>query len=131
MEVNREGIDRLLEKVTMTAKSAIKKSGEAVSATKLRVSINSDKTKIREIKEKLGELMYNAYNGEEADGGEVEELCRKIDELKEEIEGKEGEIAELKNRKRCPECGVNNEKDASFCKKCAAELADVDIEDEE
>lgn len=132
MEVNRESIDKILEKVTQTTKSAIKKSGEAVGLTKLRIAVNSDKTKVKELKLQIGELVYGAYSGEDADGTDVEEICRQIKELYDEIESKEKEIAEIKNLKRCAKCGTNNERDAAFCKKCAAELdeEEIDIKDD-
>lgn len=137
MEVKRENIDKILEMVTQTTKTAIKKSGEAVEITKIRLAINSDKAKIKELKLQVGELMYEAYSGNASSGDEIEELCQEIAELYSDIEEKEQNIAELKNLRRCPKCGVNNEIDAYFCKKCAAELkveenteeADVVIED--
>lgn len=136
MEVKRENIDKILEMVTQTTKTAIKKSGEAVELTKIRLAITADKAKIKELKLQLGELMYEAYSSNSGSGDEIEELCTEISELYSEIEIKEKSIAELKNLKRCPKCGANNEQDAHFCKKCAADLdeeenleADVVIEE--
>lgn len=139
MEVKRENIDKILEMVTQTTKNAIKKSGEAVEVTKIRLAINSDKSKIKELKLQVGELMYEAYSGNASSGDEIEELCQEISELYKEIERKEQAIAEIKNLRRCSKCGANNEIDAYFCKKCAAELktddasveADVVVEDTE
>lgn len=130
MEVNRESIDKILEKVTSTTKTAIKRSGEAYEITKLRILINTDKTKIKELKLQIGEIMYDAYSGVNSDGDEIETLCKAVDELYEEIEEKEVKIAELRNLKRCPMCGANNEKDSSFCKKCAADLSGEVAEEE-
>ena len=127
MEVKRENIDKILEVVTQTTKTAIKKSGEAVEITKIRLAINSDKAKIKELKLQVGELMYEAYNGNSSSGDEIEELLKEIGELYNEIETKEQQIAQLKNLTRCPKCGANNEQDAFFCKKCAAELKKEDI----
>ena len=122
MEVKRENIDKILEMVTQTTKTAIKKSSEAVEITKIRLSINSDKAKIKELKLQVGELMYEAYNGNSSSGDEIEEILNEISELYGEIENKEQQIAQLKNLARCPKCGANNEQDAHFCIKCAAEL---------
>ncbi len=126
MEVNRDSIDKILEKVTQTTKNAIKKSGEAVEMTKLRLAVNSDKTKIKDLKLQVGELVYSAYIGADAGGDTIEDICRQIKETYDEIEEKEKEIAQIRNLKRCPKCGVNNERDASFCKNCAAELDEDD-----
>ena len=92
MEVNRDSIDKILEKVTQTTKNAIKKSGEAVEMTKLRLAVNSDKTKIKDLKLQVGELVYSAYIGADAGGDPIEDICRQIKETYDEIEEKEKEI---------------------------------------
>lgn len=129
MEVNRESIDKILEKVTNTTKKAIKKSGDAYEIAKIRLSINSDKSKINELKQQIGELVYNAYSGKSSNGDDVEEACRAIDEINDEIKNKEEALAKIKNLIRCPKCGINNEKDASFCKNCSQELKKDEVYD--
>lgn len=129
MEVNRESIDKILGKFTKTTKEAIKKSGDAVGFTKLRLAVSNDKTKIKDLKTQIGELVYNAYIGSDAESEDIEKICSEIKDLNDEIERMENEIAQIRNLIRCSKCGTNNESSSAFCKKCGAELKCDEVEE--
>lgn len=97
MAMNKESFDKFLGKVTNATKKAVKKSEDVYESAKIKLSISSDKAKIDELKQKIGDLMYEAYLGNESNGEDIENLCKEIEEINKQIAEKEASIEELKN----------------------------------
>ena len=100
-----------------------KKTSETTSKiakeTKLKLKINDNKGKIKELYENIGKNIYENHLTEiENCEQKIEEDCKKIDELSAEIEEARKEILVLNNKKICPKCSSEIEKNASFCSKC-------------
>ena len=102
----------------------IKGEVEALRAEKNKVSkeigacmAHGEKEKAEELKKKVQE---NATRMEElsAEEKEVEEKCTKIDVLSDEIESNLKQCLELKDKRQCPSCFAEIEKDVKFCPKC-------------
>ena len=52
---------------------------------------------------------------------------KKIDELSKEIEVARKEILKLNNKRQCPKCYAEIEKEAVFCSKCGQKLENVEV----
>lgn len=101
-----------------------KKTTEATSKitkeTKLKLKINDNKNKISDLYEEIGKKVYEKHVRSEdiSIKEELQEECAKIDELSKEIEEARKEILILNNKRQCPKCYAEIEKDAMFCSKC-------------
>lgn len=110
-----------------------KKTSEATSKitkeTKLKLKINDNKNKIENLYEEIGKKVYEKHVREEniSIKEELEEECSKIDELSKEIETARKEILRLNNKRQCPQCYAEIEKEAVFCSKCGQKLENVEI----
>ena len=108
-----------------------KKTTEATSKitkeTKLKLKINENKNKISDIYEEIGKKVYEKHVREEniSIKEELQEECAKIDELSKEIEEARKEILQLNNKRQCPNCYAEIEKDAAFCSKCGHKLENI------
>ena len=110
-----------------------KKTSEATSKitkeTKLKIKINDNKNKISDIYEEIGKKVYEKHVREEniSIKEELQEECSKIDVLSKEIEIARKEILRLNNKRQCPECYAEIEKEAAFCSKCGQKLENVEV----
>ena len=110
-----------------------KKTSEATSKitkeTKLKLKINDNKNKIEDIYEQIGKKVYEKHVREEniSIKEELQEECSKIDELSKEIEVARKEILRLNNKRQCPKCYAEIEKEAAYCSKCGQKLENVEI----
>lgn len=110
-----------------------KKTSEATSKitkeTKLKIKINDSKNKISDIYEEIGKKVYEKHVREEniSIKEELQEECAKIDGLSKEIEEARKEILQLNNKRQCPSCYAELEKDAAFCSKCGQKLENVEV----
>ena len=101
-----------------------KKTSEATSKiakeTKLKMKINENKGKIKELYEEIGKKVYEKHVREEnvIIKEELAEECAKLDGLCKEIEEARKEILTLNQKKVCSNCYAEIEKEAQFCPKC-------------
>lgn len=110
-----------------------KKTSEATckitKEAKLKIKINDNKNKISDIYEEIGKKVYEKHVREEniSIKDELEEECSKIDELSKEIEVARKEILKLNNKRQCPKCYAEIDKEAAFCSKCGEKLENVEV----
>ncbi|MBZ4644849.1 MAG: hypothetical protein PWR27_279 [Petroclostridium sp.] len=117
-------LNEIRNKMTETAKSAIKKSNEIVEVTKLSISIGDAQSRIDKLLKDIGKIMYDAYKSGEIFSEEISTICLEIDEIADEINSMRQKIAQLKNVKVCPVCEKENESDASFCSRCGHKISE-------
>lgn len=98
------------------AKSAEQKINDCYDLAKLKRTKSKIESEISDAFEQLGEKYYDmAKSGEETDfSADIES----IDELKEELDNINIQIASAKNMKSCPVCAQLVDKDANFCSSC-------------
>lgn len=111
-------MEKLFSDLKQTVNSAVKKSGDLVELTKLKLAASDTKSAIQLNFTKLGEIAYFAAKGEDEPASEAEALVEAIDELKLTLAQQEKKIAELSNKKICPNCGKASHDDAAFCPAC-------------
>ncbi len=111
-------MEKFFSDLKNTVNTAVKKSGELVELTKLKVAIADTKNAIRSRYESLGEMAYLAAKGEENPATDAETLVAEIDELKDTLSEQEAKAAELSKKKICSLCGKAVAEDAAFCPSC-------------
>lgn len=95
-------------------------TGKIARETKLKMKINENKGKITDIYEEIGKKVYEKHVREENIDikADLEEECKKLDELSKEIEEARIEILKLNQKKLCSKCSAEIENGALFCPKC-------------
>lgn len=118
----------LFEDVVVNAKSAVtvvgKKAGQIVDISKLRITAADLNNEISKRFEALGRVTYDAQKTENASSELIAECVAAIDELYEQLDAVNEQIAALRKRIKCKECGYENAQDAVYCNKCGAKLGD-------
>lgn len=117
-----EFFNKLGKKASEAYKVTADKTGKLAKEAKLRMKMGELKSEINNIYEEIGKTIYENHVREEKKDitNELEEKCTKIDCLSDEIESILKECLELKDKRQCPNCYVEIEKDAKFCPECGA-----------
>ena len=121
-----EFFDMLGKKATMAYKVTADKTGKIAKETKLKFKIGDLRSKINELYEEIGKKVYEQHIREEdySIKDDLEELCTKIDVLSDEIDTCLNKCLELKDKKQCPKCFAEIEKECNFCPKCGEKQND-------
>ena len=118
----KKGVVQVKEKAEKITKDAVDGTKKVIDRTKYNYTVSELESRINDILAELGKKLYQEHeNGEDFDD-DIKENCKKIDELKKEIEEIKLKIAETTNGAVCTECGSLLDKDASFCKKCGSKV---------
>ena len=125
-----EFFDKLGKKASEAYKVTADKTGKLAKEAKLRMKISDLKSQINTIYKEIGETVYQKHTraGEYDITKEIEEKCTKIDVLSDEIESNLKQCLELKDKRQCPSCFAEIEKDVKFCHKCGAKQEEIQEE---
>lgn len=117
-----EFFDKLGKKASEAYKVTADKTGKIAKEAKLRMKMGELKSEINDIYEGIGKKVYENHVREEKNdiSNELEEQCTKIDCLSDEIESILKECLELKDKRQCPNCYTEIDKNVKFCPECGA-----------
>lgn len=117
-----EFFDKLGKKASEAYRITADKTGKIAKETKLKLKIGDLKSKINDIYEEIGKKVYEKHVKKEEISiqKDLEEECTKIDVMSDEIESLLKECLDLKDKKQCPKCYTEIEKDVKFCPNCGA-----------
>lgn len=115
-----EFFDKLGKKATEAYKMTADKTGKIAKEAKLKLKIGELKSQINEIYKEIGEKVYEKHIREEEIDiqKDLEEQCTKIDVLSDEIDSMLQECLTLRDKKQCPNCNYQIDKEDKFCPKC-------------
>lgn len=115
-----EFFDKLGKKASEAYKITADKTGKIAKETKIKFKIGDLKTQINGIYGEIGKKVYeNHIRKEPIDiKNELEEQCTKIDVLSDEIDNLLKECLQLKDKKQCPKCFKEINKEDKFCPNC-------------
>lgn len=128
-----EFFDKLGQKASEAYKATADKTGKLAKEAKLRMKIGELKSQINDIYKEIGKKVYENHVREEKENleKELEEECTKIDVLSAEIESNLKQCLELKDKKQCPQCFAEIEKNVKFCPKCGAKQEEIEAKEVE
>ncbi|MBE7010461.1 MAG: hypothetical protein E7418_03105 [Ruminococcaceae bacterium] len=115
-------MEKILADLKKTMNTAVKKSGELLEVTKLKMAIAGTQNEVQAEFVKLGELVYLMAKSDDKPSEDAEEIIAHIDTLKEKISELEANVAELTAKKICASCGKICEETAGFCSACGAKF---------
>lgn len=113
-------LNKLGKKVSETYDATAEKTSKLAKEAKLRMKINENKSDINDLYKQIGKKVYEKHV-KESDTDiktDLEEELTKIDVLSAEIETCLKTILELKDRKKCPKCNSEIERNVAFCPVC-------------
>ena len=125
--------DKLGKKASEAYKVTADKTGKIAKETKLKFKISELKSKIEEIYEEIGKKVYEKHVAKEEISIEEDlaEQCNNIDQMSNEIEKLLQECLELKDKKQCPECFKEIDKNMKFCPECGAKQETEQVKEPE
>ena len=114
-----------------TYKKTSKKTGELAKEAKIRMKINEDKGKIKDLYEEIGKIVYQKYVKDEklSVKEDLNSYCSQIDELSENIDKAYDELLALKGKRTCENCHTEIDSKVKFCPSCGKEQPELKIEE--
>ncbi|HIS49863.1 MAG TPA: zinc ribbon domain-containing protein [Candidatus Gallacutalibacter pullistercoris] len=123
----------LFEDVVVNAKSAAnvvgKKAGQLMDISKLRLSAADVNREIAKRLEALGRTVYDAQKSGYDPAELVAESVSCIDELYEQLDVINQELAMARNKLTCQACGALNPQESIYCSRCGAKLVKEEPEE--
>ena len=128
-----EFFDKLGKKASEAYRVTADKTGKIAKETKLKIKMGDLKSKISDIYEEIGKIVYEKHVKKEQIDIEKDliEQCTNIDVMSDEIESLLKECLELKDKKQCSKCFTEIEKDAKFCPCCGMKQEENKVENKE
>lgn len=132
--------NKLGDMASKTYKHTADKTNKIAKETKTKMKMNEYKSEIESIYEDIGKIVYQKHVREEDINikEDLQEYCDRIDGLAKKVEECRMEILTIKDKKQCPSCNTEIEKEAKFCPKCGkeqpvevVEVKEVEIVEEE
>ncbi|MBE7030756.1 MAG: hypothetical protein E7409_04925 [Ruminococcaceae bacterium] len=108
--------DLIKSKVTKTARSAAKASGDAVDYARCKLSLMEVRDDIATNYKRIGQAVYEC--AEEGSAPELEKYFETVTALKAQETELLEKLAQMKKVRLCPECLKEISKDAEFCSYC-------------
>lgn len=124
-------LNKLGNLANKTYKSASQKTGELAKEAKLKMKMNENKAKIKDLYEEIGKIIYQKHIHEEEVKikEDLDSYCSQIDEISKEQEKLQEELLALKNKRICENCYTEIELNVKYCPHCGFEQADEKVED--
>ena len=126
-----EFFNKIGDIASKTYQKTSKKTGEIAKEAKIKMKMNENKTKINDLYEEIGKIVYQKHiHGEEVKiEDDLNAYCNQIDELSKEIEKYQEEVLTLKNKRICENCYAEIDLMAKYCPHCGFEQATEKVED--
>ena len=120
-------LNKLKNAANKTYKSASQKTGEFAKEAKLKMKMNENRAKIKDLYEEIGKIIYQKHiHGEEVKIKEdLNTYCSQIDEISKEQEKLQEELLALKNKRICENCYTEIELGVKYCPHCGFEQEDI------
>ena len=126
-----EFLDKIGKQASKTYKYTAEKTSKLAKEAKIKMSMNDKKSKVEELYEEIGKQVYRNHVSNEnykVDTdimAEVKDYCIQIDELCKQIEEDRKEILMLKDKKQCPNCFFEIDKEYHYCPNCGFNQEDI------
>ena len=117
--------DKLSKKASKAYKVTADKTGKIAKETKLKLKISELKSKIEDLYEEIGEIIYQGYKNGEAIEDKITNKCKEIDEINNEINKFEDECMELRDKRICINCKKKIDNNVKFCPNCGTEQIEI------
>ena len=119
--------NNLGKKASEAYKVTADKTSKIAKETKLRMQVADYKSQINDLYKEIGEVVYKKHSEDSKNSitKELEEKCTKIDELSAQIDANLKECLKLKDKRTCPKCSSEVDKNVQFCPNCGEKLEPI------
>lgn len=115
-------LNKLSQKASETYQVTKEKTAKLTGEMKLKGKINEAKTAITGLYKEIGESVYSDFKENSTEKQEeIKQKCEEVSSKFDEIAKLEDEILNLKEVKKCTECGAEINKKDAFCSECGKE----------
>ena len=114
-----------------TYKKTSKKTGDLAKEAKIRMKMNEDKGKIKDLYTEIGKIIYQKHiDGQKiSNDEEITNFCNKIDEISCGIEKALDELHVIKGKRICEKCNAEIDIKVKFCPSCGTEQPEIPVEE--
>lgn len=129
-----EFFNKIGKKASEAYKVTADKTSKIAKETKLRMQVTDLRGQATDVYKEIGEAIYKRHQENNKTGitPDLEEKCKKLDEINAQIDSNLQECLKLKDKRVCPKCLTEVDRNALFCPKCGEKLEPiVDEEPEE
>ncbi len=122
VEKIKQGADKVFSEAERFAGSAVNKTNNIISKTKINYAIGANEGKIKDILAEIGKSVYDEYKNGSEFPEDIAEKLSSVDTLYDEISELKAKIADMNNSVCCPECGEYCPNTSEYCSKCGAKI---------
>ena len=109
--------DKIISTISDTYQTVSAKTRDGVELTRLSSQERSVSNELNALYMQIGRCYV--------DGEPTNDLCNRVKELRETLNGLADQKAALRNQNRCPACGAPVEKSARFCPGCGRRMPEI------
>ena len=127
-----EIFDKIGKKASEAYKITADKTGRIAKETKIKLRMSKIKAQTNEIYEEKEKKVYEKHVRKEeiTIKEELEEECTKLDVLCDEMDNLSKQCLELRDKKQCPNCYKEIEKDMNYCPNCGEKQENKEVNQE-
>lgn len=115
-------LDNVSEAVTKMARGIAKGTNKVVESSKVSIDLLEKKDQLKDMYAELGKTLANSDDDEIIEKLGVADKVLAISKLSNEIVELKIKLSELKNTKKCPDCGANISKNSAYCNICGSKI---------
>ena len=115
-------LDNVSEAVTKMARGIAKGTNKVVESSKVSIDLLEKKDQLKDMYAELGKTLANSDDDEIIEKLGVVDKVLAISKLSNEIVELKIKLSELKNTKKCPDCGANISKNSAYCNICGSKI---------
>lgn len=115
-------LDSVSGAVSKMARGIAKGTNKVVESSKLTIDLLEKKDLLKDMYAEIGKMLANSDDDDVFEKLGVSDKVLAINKLSNEIVELKIKLSELKNTKKCPDCGANISKNSAYCNICGAKI---------
>ncbi|MBO5099332.1 MAG: zinc-ribbon domain-containing protein [Clostridia bacterium] len=115
-------LDNVSETISKVARNIAKGTNKVVESSKVSIDLLEKKDDLKDKYAEIGKLLADCDDKEIIEKLDVADKINEIRALSNEIVELKIKLSELKNTKKCPDCGANISKNSAYCNVCGSKI---------
>ena len=115
-------LDNVSETISKMARGIAKGTNKVVESSKVSIELLEKKDDLKDMYAEIGKILVNSSDDEIFEKLDIKNKVVAINKLNNEIVELKIKLSELKNTKKCPDCGANVSKNSAYCNICGSKI---------
>ena len=115
-------LDNVSETFSKVARGIAKGTNKVVESSKVSIDLLEKKDNLKDMYAEIGKALADSGDDEMFDKLGVKNKIVAISKISNEIVELKIKLSELKNTKKCPDCGANISKNSAYCNICGSKI---------